>query len=160
LRVVTRPSNILIEQNELAKYVTYVKEHVHHPLLENNFDLTITKNINLVFRKDIILDHHQLISEQIKETLNTITDEIDLLKQDNLARGKLVESVQTMAWLYETEGQDGKWNYHYDKLEQKYLSHHPDEYWGQLLSTSDVVAGCRRYPWMPADISAREEWND
>ena len=45
-------------------------------------------------------------------------------------------------------------------LEISYKAKHPDEYWGQLSSTGDVVAGCRQYPWMPAEISEYESFLD
>ncbi|MBW1965678.1 MAG: hypothetical protein JRI40_10805, partial [Deltaproteobacteria bacterium] len=148
--------NILIEKKELTKHITYIKESANQPTLSKKFDMEVSKDINLVFRKDILLKHHEIISAQIKEVLSTINDECELLAQDHLARGKLVEAVETSAWWHKPENKEGSWNYIYKTLEEDYTSKHPDEYWGQLASTSDVVAGCIRYPWMPADISTIE----
>lgn len=152
--------NILAEREELSKYVTYASENVNYPTLIDKMDMKIEKDIRLVFSKNILLEHHETISRELKEVLATINDECELLLQDNLARGKMVESVKTMAWWTKSEDGDGEWNFSYDTLEQKYLSNHPDEYWGQLASIADVVAGCYRYPWMPADISSPETWRD
>lgn len=153
--------NILAKESELSKYVTFVSESVSYPSLSDNHDMDVSKDINLVFRKDILLAHHQIISDKIKEILSKINDECELLKRDNLARGDLVESVQTWAWWVQaTEGKEGSWTYIYGDLEQKYMPNHPDEYWGKLDSQSDIVAGCCRYPWMPEDISTHENWGD
>ena len=152
--------NILTERVDLAKYITYASESITYPTLTENMDMKVEKDIRLVFRKDILLAHHEILSSELKEILATINDECELLLQDNLARGKMVESAETMAWWSKSEGEDGKWNFSYQNLEQKYLANHPDEYWGQLASTVDVVAGCYRYPWMPADISTMESWMD
>ena len=152
--------NILILQKELSKLITYVSEKLNYPVLSEIYDMEVSKDINLVFRKDVLIDNYETISTEIKEILSIINDECELLRQDNLARGKLVESAQTWAIWSKSDGEEGKWTYYYDQLEQKYLPTHPDEYWGQLASSNDVVAGCHRYPWMPADISTVEGWND
>lgn len=152
--------SILSERASLRKYITYVGEFVSYPALSDQYEMTVSKDIRLVFKKNVLLQQYQTISSDIREVLATITEECELLLKDNLARGKIVGSAQTMAWFTTKEGESGRWNYHYDTLEQKYLSNHPDEYWGQIDSDSDVVASCRRYPWMPADISDMESWSD
>lgn len=106
--------------------------------------MNVEKGIRFVFRKDILLENHVIICDELKEILATINDECELLLHDNLARGRMAESASTMAWCSAgSEGAEGKWNYQYQTLEQKYLPSHLDEYWGQLATTLDVVAGAK-----------------
>ena len=152
--------NILKEHNELSKFVTYISENVSSPALNEDFDINISKDLHVVFRKDILSQNYEAISTEIKDLLIKISEECDLLQQDNLARGKLVEPTPCSSWWYQPEGQDGSWQHHYTGLNQAYEPHHPVEYWGQHQFTSDVVAGSKRYPWMPADISQVEGFGD
>ncbi len=148
--------NILEVHPVLTKYVTYTAESVEYPSLSKEYDLTILKNINLVFRKDILVNNHESISDQIKQILSKAVEECDLLKEDNLARGELIESVHANAIFLEKEGSVNHWNYNYDNLFVEYKSKDPSEYWGRQQYSNDIVAGSRRYPWMSADISQFE----
>ena len=143
--------------------MTYVSEYVNYPIfLTEEFDIEISKDINIVFRKDVLIENYESISDQIKQALHKISEEYDLLAQDNLARGGLVESARVIAWWTapSAEGEKGKWNHEYQSLWQQYETEHPDEYWGKHQHASDVVGGIQRYPWMPADISQLESWFD
>ena len=86
-----------------------------------------------------------------------LSEEIELIREDRLACGKLVEGIRLYAtkrkassyWLtnkhpiicYETE----------DDL---------PEYWGNIpdspFRSTDFVAGNSKYPWMPTEISKLE----
>jgi hypothetical protein len=154
--------NILLSHNVLAKYVTYLSEALSYPQLSEEFDIQIIKDLNFVFRKDILVKNHEAIAAEFKEVLSKITEECDLLSKDYLARGSLVETVRARSFWHppEKEGQSGKWSHYYQELSEIYQPNHPEEYWGQYQFTSDVVSGSRRYPWMPEDISKVEGFMD
>ncbi len=155
------PPAILLNHATLKDHVTYVSESVSYPTLDDNYDVDIGKDLNFVFRKDAFIAHADLLAKEFSNVLLKVTEECDLLLQDNLARGSLVEPASAMSWWrVETEGQQGQWNHGYQQLSRPYQSSDPDEYWGQHPSTSDVVAGCPRYPWMPSDISDVEGFLD
>ena len=150
-----KTANILIEHPDLMKYVTYISEYVNYPTLNEEYDLIVTKSVNMVFRLDKITEHYPIISGEIQKMLRKVAEECDLLERDNLARGLLVESANIFAWF--TEGEKPTWNHEYSDLWQTYDPSHPDEYWGeQQFAGTDIVAGSRRYPWMPSDISRYE----
>lgn len=151
---------ILNERPNLSKNLTYISEYTNYPTLSDDFEMEIEKDIRLVFRKDILIDNHEIISAEIRDTLALVAEECELLQKDNLARGKIVETARTTAIWQATDGKEGRWHFQYGNLEQAYLSEHPDEYWGQLAGNTDVVAGSHRYPWMPEDISTPESWMD
>lgn len=147
---------ILMEFPELAKYVTYINEYVNYPLLDKNNDVYFTKDLHIVFRKDVLTENYENVASQLKEILLSVSEECELLKQDNLARGKLTEPTYGSSWWQEEEGKTGMWQHNYSSLSKIYEPQHPNEYWGQHSFTSDIVAGSQRYPWMPTDISKVE----
>ncbi len=147
--------NILLNHDVLTKYITYLSESLNYPQLSIDYDFIITKDLNFVFRKDVLEANYRAVADEFREVLTKIAEECELLRQDNLARGSLVETA-TASSSWDAEGESGKWFHYYSELRQEYQPSHPDEYWGQHQFTADVVAGCTRYPWMPEDISQRE----
>jgi hypothetical protein len=152
-------SNILRKHNVLTRYVTYVSEDVSYPVLSEKYDLQVSKDLNFVFRKDILVENNKAIADEFKEVLTKITEECDLLRQDSLARGSIIETAEGNSFVLEREG-ESKWRHNYSGLLQAYQPNDPDEYWGQEQSASDIVAGCSRYPWMPGDISEKGGYFD
>ncbi len=148
--------NILLGYDEITKNVTYLSESITAPVFTENQDIKVTKTLNFVFKKDILVEKYEAIAGEFGAVLRKVDEECNLLLQDNLARGSLVEPATVTSWWYEREGHEGRWNHIYSDLLQLYQPNHPDEYWGQHQFISDVVAGCRRYPWMPEDISQME----
>ena len=145
--------NILLTHPVLCKHVTYFTEHVNYPVLSQDYDIKVTKDLNFVFRKDILVRNHTAIANEFREVVRKVTEECDLLGQDQLARGSVVESAEIFSWWSQPEGQEGKWAHFYFQLTQPYQANHPDEYWGLNENTADIVAARKRYPWMPEDIS-------
>ena len=152
--------HILINYKEITKYLTCLSELTRPPMITNDWDVEIKKELNFVFRKDIFIENYVKIADEFKNVLTKISEECDLLRQDHLARGTLIETIEGSSWWTQREEQPGKWYHTYDKLAEKYSPDHPDEYWGQYQFTADVIAGTRRYPWMPADISEIEGFAD
>lgn len=152
---------ILTNHADLRNYVTYVSERVLYPTLDENFDVALFKEVNLVFLRSAFEANHAAIAEELKSVLSLISEECQLLQQDTLARGNLIEPATMTAYFYAAAGQkEPRWNYTYDSLSKQYEPHHPDEYWGTQQYVTDVVAGSRQYPWMPTDISEVEGFFD
>jgi hypothetical protein len=72
-----------------------------------------------------------------------------LIKEDNLARGKLIEVVNC----YFDKGE----KYHSLKANQfdtELTEETPVEFWGSLnYASNDFMTDTDKYPWMPIDIS-------
>lgn len=152
---------VLVNHPVIKNNVTYLSEYVSYPTLDDNFDVQITKDLNFVIRKSVLASNAEEIGKEFANVVLKITEECDLLLQDNLARGSLVEPSSGMSWWRaEGEGQQGQWTHNYHELSRVYQSSDPDEYWGQHLFASDIVAGCPRYPWMPENISNVEGFLD
>ena len=152
--------NILGCNSDLTDYITYLTEWVTTPQLTEAFDFRVSKQVSLVFSSKILQEHSLKIATGIKQVLSSISDECDLLLQDNLARGNYIESASCNSYFNESEGKEGRWVHQYDEMWKGYDPKHPEEYWGSRQYVSDVVAGARRYPWMPEDISYQEGFMD
>jgi hypothetical protein len=145
--------NILLEHSILRKNVTYLSERVSYPALTETYDLEISKDLNFVFRADVLVNSHKEIAAEFAAALRMVTGECELLSKDNLARGRLAEPAEATAYWSKPEGKEGRWHFTYTELSQIYKLNDPVEYWGQQSSAGDIVAGIQRYPWMPEDIS-------
>jgi hypothetical protein len=86
---------------------------------------------------------------------NTLCDRW-LVRQDNLARGVVVDSARI--WSFLQKGADFSWwSTNTDDMKSAFGENDPPEYWGEMsVYLGDFVAGSQKYPWMPSDISKEE----
>lgn len=149
--------NVISNHEDLAKYVTHASERALYPSIDKDFDIQLTKLTNLVFRTSVLAENVDAITAELKKIVATVSDEVGLLVNDNLARGTLVDGASSTAYWMQKEGEAGAWQYGYGDTVCPYNSSHPFEYWGDLvIFSNDVIASASRYPWMPSDISDQE----
>jgi hypothetical protein len=146
-------SNILLQFPDLRKLVTYLSESLTDPRLSVDCDLTISKHLNFVFSKTVLVREYKAIAEQFSQVLQLIAEECELIGQDNLAKGRIIETTHASAQMLKVDNSEGRWQFNVAALSQPYESVHPDEYWGQGDYSGNPVSGLQRYPWMPEDIS-------
>ncbi len=147
--------NIVTHFPELAKLATYISENVRYPQIDRESNITVKKQINIVIGKQVLCDNWQKITDNIKGIIEKISQEMELLTQDNLARGELLETTSCTA--YQNNDEKKRWNFNYDSIKRPYEPNDPDEYWGDFVSyQTDIVAGAKNYPWMPSEISKEE----
>jgi hypothetical protein len=147
-------SNILNDFPALRKHATYLNERVSYPMLSKEIDIRVSKELNFVFHKNRLTNSYEEIVQDFSAALRVITEEMELVGQDNLARGRIVETAQVTAFYRQkSDKAEGRWEFGATSLETPYKSDDPPEYWGQRIYSSDFVAGLQRYPWMPEDIS-------
>jgi hypothetical protein len=114
------------------------------------------KRVSLVFNKAALLDHHSQVSNEMKELLLKIETETELVQQDNLARGDVVDSARISSSARKSDSFKW-WNTSTDDMKSEFGENDPPEYWGETnLSLGDFIAGSPKYPWMPSDISKEE----
>jgi hypothetical protein len=93
----------------------------------------------------------------IKSVLLKIENETELVQQDNLARGELIDLVRISATMQKSEDGREWWPANTDNLKCDFGDNDPPEYWGNIgLFEIDFIAASPRYPWMPSDISKEE----
>ncbi len=151
LNIITQ--NIINIFPKLRKYLTYVSEGVPYVRMPDDFDLKLFKKISLVFRKQVLNDNINDIYPSLLELLDKITEEEELVANDHLAKGKIIEPARVSASLLENDGQS-RWEIKEDSLKCLFQEDDPAEYWGDLeFSYIDFISKTSKYPWMPSDIS-------
>lgn len=123
--------------------------------MQKDGEAEFSKLLSFVLSRSMLESHHQGLETALEELLLTITEETDLIQQDNLARGQLVHSTSVSA-LDDTEKGYWKWNDH--GMRTPVAASDPPEYWGDLSFSGrdDFVSATAKYPWMPEDVSTTE----
>lgn len=147
---------IIRHYENIKKYVTYVTEYFPYAKIDDELMPAFKKAVSLIFRKDVLASNQKEISSDIRDMLLKVQDEAALLEQDNLAKGDLVRTARTSASLRDTDGKR-RWVTDSDSLKCPFGEDDPTEYWGDVgLYHNDFIAGIRKYPWMPSNISEGE----
>ncbi len=145
--------NILKIYDVLTKYITYLSESNPAGRMHDGLKPSFSKSLYFVFNKKTLSTYHVEIKEDFQKILRQITDETTLIKEDNLAKGKIIEAISTSASL---EGAEDKkrWSFRTGNFAYAVQGDDPAEYWGDIyLFNSDFVSAIHRYPWMPVAIS-------
>ncbi|WP_284451886.1 Swt1 family HEPN domain-containing protein [Methylophaga thalassica] len=122
-----------------------------------NFDLNSVKEISLVFAKNCLSDNLQNIVKALKEIVQIVDEETDLLKQDNLARGKLIETKSANASIRTRDDGSSYWSVSLNSMTTPLVNTSEVEYWGTRAHyETDFISGSNQYPWMPDSISDYE----
>jgi hypothetical protein len=141
---------------KLASAVTFMTEDIPHVEVSIDNNPNFRKKVSLVFNKAVLLDLHAEVCNQIKELLLKVETETELVQQDNLARGDIVDSATVRSSLRKGENYTW-WSTTTDAMKSEFGDNDPPEYWGEMDSYhGDFIAGSKKYPWMPSDISKDE----
>ncbi|MFK4501577.1 hypothetical protein ABIF86_005868 [Bradyrhizobium japonicum] len=139
---------------KLFAFVTFMTEYVPHVRMSADIVPRFGKQVSLIFSKAILVAAHAEVGNLLKELLTKIDTETELIQQDNLARGHVVDSVS--AWSFV---QNDVWSTSTTNMKNEFRNSDPPEYWGDMSSyRGDFIAGATKYPWMPSDISSEEDF--
>jgi len=131
-------------------------EEIPHVEIPQDNAAKFKKRVSLVFSKVALLDVYEEVGDQIKELLLKIETETELVQQDNLARGDIIDSARASAHFQKSESFSW-WNTDTDSVKNEFGDQDPPEYWGEMSSyRGDFIAGSPKYPWMTSDISKEE----
>lgn len=147
--------SLLNESKQISKYITYLSENIPFVRMPEDYKPKFIKRLNLVFRKEVVIENYDTIVQGIKEVVEQVNKECKLLEKDNLARGKFVYLVRTYA-LYHHENQDKGWKIYYNSLVSIVKANDPTEYWGKIDYVGNFITSNTKYPWMPSQISDDE----
>lgn len=155
-RVLTLQSSaVLEEQPEIARDICYLSEHVGYPQMDDGYVGRFSKTLSFVLNRAVLQARHAELKASFEELLRTITEETQLIEQDNLARGKIVQATSASA-SPKDEGSFGPdWVFRYRALATPVADGDPPEYWGDFNFSgwADFVSSTNEYPWMPASVS-------
>jgi hypothetical protein len=141
---------------KVANYCIYVTESVPYPSMGKDLTPNFRKEASIIFSRAILKKEYALVVTELMELLLKIQSESELVQQDNLARGILIESARAYAFLRNEENHNW-WDFNMASLKCPSEENDPAEYWGDIvLYNDDFIAGSNKYPWMPSDISKEE----
>lgn len=150
-------SSVLKHHTILAKYLTCLSERTHYPSMDKEFSANFHKEIILLFDRRMLSEHHSELKAEIETLLSQILRETALIKEDNLAKGKLIESVFTSAHSKKAPSGKVHWSFDIRPFICDVKEEDPPEFWGDFPTfVKDFVAGTHKYPWMPAPVSNEE----
>src|SRR5208337_1720920 len=142
---------ILKRYNNITKFITYECETIPYMGSVKDVDsFNITKSGDMVFSSSVFKSKWTIIIEDIKSVLSEISRETDLIKNDNLARGNLIEPVYLGC--YSREG-SSTWTINTDNLRCKSQEDSPTEYWESIEFGADFISSSTNYPWTPSSVS-------
>jgi hypothetical protein len=146
-----RTSAILKQCVTLREHAVFVSERVWYPTMPEDFQPEFVKIINFVLSKKTAENHHKEIKKGFKELFAKIASEADLIKQDNLAKGVLLELGNCNASFEE----EGYWAFNVDKLYCTIQEGDPAEYWGSFspYMSDNFISDTPEYPWKPTPVS-------
>jgi len=145
---------ILLTQDTLRNYVLFVTERL--PVLRVSEELIPVghKEIGLTFSRRNLAEKYADIKESLERVLAQISEETALLREDQLARGRLVQGAIIVARA--TDGELPQWRVNTAPLRSQSPDEELPEYWGRIIANSDFISATEDYPWMPVKVSEEE----
>jgi hypothetical protein len=135
----------------LRNRALFATERVRGVRVGDELSLGGEKQVGLTFSRRTLSEAHAEVKQCLESVLAQIAEETDLLREDQLARGKLV-SVTTVTARHEKEGDTVWWSVEYGPLESPAPAGQLSEYWGDITAGVDFVSDTEGYPWMPVKI--------
>lgn len=144
-----KTDEILILYPDLSKHTISVTEVTPTSYTKTPETVSLTKQIRLTFSRKSLEKNYSIIKIEIEKILLHISKEISLIKEDNLARGKLIEVVVCICRKHESYFELSD-----EVFETDFDEDSPVEFWGTFSSSSrNFITDTEKYPWMPVDIS-------
>lgn len=151
-----KTDRILILYPNLIKHAVCVTETMPHSYAKEPENLSFTKQIKFTFSRNTLDKNYQDIKHEIEQILLNVSNEIELIKKDNLARGKVIEIVSCRI---RKNKESSFFSYNKDAFETKFDEETPVEFWGNFTNyTNNFITETEKYPWMPVDISEDKEF--
>jgi hypothetical protein len=149
-----RTGQILKEYPQLRKYVTYLIEHVYQP--ENAEKPDFRKYFGICISKNSLIQNLEEIKNELEKLIVQLSKESELIKQDNLARGKLLEPLKIYAYKH-----DKKWWISSDltqEFKDQITESSVPEYWGQVnYAMTNFISNTDWFPWMSVQITEKND---
>lgn len=150
-----KTDKILIDNPELSKQLLCVTEVLPHLYTSTPESVEIKKQVKFTFSKDCLIQNYVSIKSELEKILFQISKEITLIKEDNLARGKLIEVVNCR---FEKGKESDYYSCKSDIFRTELDEESPVEFWGTINHASNnYLTITDKYPWMPTTISEDKE---
>jgi hypothetical protein len=152
-------SSILLCFPNLKKSLIFLTERLDHP--HGNAETPVcSKRLTMLFNREILTKSYKDIKTELEQVLHKISEETQLLSEDNLARGELIRGINIIGTSQTSKsGKSEWWTYNYDKLLCGIKESDPPEYWSNFNDTyigDNYITATGYYPWMPVSIASPE----
>lgn len=135
----------------------YLSESTVHPRMSDDQELIATKSISIVFSRSTLENGYAVIGQELRGIALKVEVETELIQQDTLARGELVEAKTISAALRDGSHGTPYWSFNAEALGTSVSEIEEVEYWGQRWHfTTDFISSTSSYPWMPSSVSEEE----
>ncbi|WP_018991460.1 Swt1 family HEPN domain-containing protein [Aromatoleum toluclasticum] len=152
-----RTPQVLARYDSLRNRCIYVSESPIHGAVPDDKNLQVTKGLSIVFSCEALEAGLAEVVDAVKDIAIITEQETALIRQDNLARGELVEVKEASAILREGVNNTKYWASNLESLSTSPAEIEAVEYWGQRWHYStDFVSSVAQYPWMPSTVSSQE----
>lgn len=150
-------SYILRCYTDLKCFIIFLSESYIRPRIVND-DLVLKKLFTMIFSRKVLFENHEKIKGKFEKLLTKISEETELLMNDNLAKGEIVRTGSVRAHLRESKTDGSKfWTFNYESLNCEVKEEDPPEYWGRMgWVEENYVTSTDKYPWMPVTVSKPE----
>lgn len=153
-----RTSQLLEKYDALKEHCIYLSEAPVTGDVDSDGRLSATKDISIVFSKATIERELAQAAKAVQDIVAVVEKENDLIRQDNLVQGELVEAKYANASAKEDNNGTKYWITSLSALSTSPSEITAVEYWGQRYHFStDFVSSEAHYPWMPSSVS-RPDW--
>jgi hypothetical protein len=152
-----RTSQILRLYPVIRETCIYLSESAVYPRIGDSQALRAAKTISIVFSKSTLESSFNEIGAVLKAMALKVETETELIQQDALARGDLVEAKNISAFHRDGNSGNAHWDFNTESLTASIVDVDEVEYWGQRSHyTTDFISSTSRYPWMPSSVSEEE----
>lgn len=150
-----KTDKVLTNFPHFSKYIICATESLPYLLTTQPQLVEITKQIRFTFSKDCLRNDYAKIKSELETILLQAAQELELITQDNLARGKLIEAVNCR---FDKHGDTEYYSSKREVFQTSLDEESPVEFWGTINSVSDnYLTNTDKYPWMPIPISDDKE---
>ena len=148
-----KTNEILIQFPDLTKHIIFATEVLPQLYTKDPDSLIIKKHIKLTLSKETITKEFAELKTMLEKILLQISEEINLIIEDNLARGKIIEAI-SVRFIKNEEYYKGQRDVFKTRLDEK----GPVEFWGMInIVFNNFLTNTDIYPWMPIEISDDKE---
>lgn len=152
-----RTAQLLTKYPALREACIYLSENPLFGRVDDEQNFSSSKSVSFVFNKLSLSQRLADIVAAVRDVAVEVEKETDLILQDNLARGELIEPQGASATTRTGSGGKKYWMLSLDNLNTSPLEIEHVEYWGQRWNfATDFISSVHHYPWMPSSISTDE----
>lgn len=150
-----KTSNVISNYQNIHENIISVTEDEPSIFTKDIDNIKIVKRISFRFSRKCLEMMYEKIKEDFIKILTQIKEELNLIQDDNLARGKLIEVVTIFI-----EKNDESPYYHSTTsvFSTEFTEDTPVEFWGNLnYAHSNFISNTNKFPWMSVTVSDDKE---